>query len=381
MQVCYDHQIFASQRVGGISRYFSELVRQPCVGSVRNQLVLAKSLNCYLEGNPRYAGIVEQTRNHYRNFAWGLEFRGKHRLYQKYLQISRYKEINLRQSLRVVRRGNFDLFHPTYYDPYFLDVLGKIPMVLTVYDMIHEKFSAHFAAQDHTSEYKRQLCHRASHIIAISQSTKADLVEIFGIPPEKITVIHLANSLEPPPVEVKLELPERYVLFVGVRRGYKNFNAFFSAMLPLLRRDRDLHLLCTGYAFSKEETELFQSQGVQQQVCHFFASDWDLAELYSRATCFVFPSFYEGFGLPILEAYASGCPVVVSHTSSLPEVGGAAALYVDPSDPDDIREKVLQLLQNPSLRHQLREKGYEHLRHFSWEQCCQQHAALYQSLL
>jgi glycosyltransferase involved in cell wall biosynthesis len=170
---------------------------------------------------------------------------------------------------------------------------------------------------------------------------------------------------------------EGYILFTGQRGTYKNFDIFVQAVAPLLLK-YDLRLICTGGRLDKKEKQNAVNLGIENRVvCKFVAED-DLQELYSRALVFVFPSLYEGFGIPILEAFAAGCPAVLSNTSSLPEVGGDAAVYFDPRSMDEIRTSVEKVVSSPNLRMELAEKGRERLEEFSWERCASETYKVYE---
>lgn len=367
MRILYDHQIFIIQQLGGISRYFSELMRE--LKEIPDLKVLASikfSNNEYL---PKFDTSI-------RNELFpSISF-------QKKFEIQNF--LNRYNSQRNVRKGKFDLFHPTYYNPYYLSDIGSKPMVVTVYDMIHERLPHHFFQSDKTSENKKKVIERADRIIAISQNTKDDLVELFGIREEKIDVVYLGNSLDynGKVDDIGLEwLPEKYILFVGNRNGYKNFQKFLKSTSPLLREDIDLHLVCVGGRFQESEQEFLASHGVSERTIQISCSDKQLAHIYKNARCFVFPSLYEGFGLPILEAFAGNCPVACSNCTSLPEVAGDGAVYFDPKSENEIRETVRKVVYDDQLRKDLMQKGAKRLKKFSWKETARQTKEVYESLI
>ena len=270
--------------------------------------------------------------------------------------------------LQAIRTGDFDLFHPTYYDPYFLSDLKDKPFVLTVYDLIHERLSGEFPdLQQDVAEQKILLMEKSEKIIAISKNTKRDLVEIYGIPEEKVAVIYLGCSqlIGTKPPKDKLTAPNRYILFVGHRASYKNFDKLLNAVAPLLESDPELFLVCAGGKPLKPvETKKMVKLGIRGQVLQYQVKDQGLAELYRRALFFVFPSRYEGFGLPILEAFSSRCPVVLSNTSSMPEIAGEAALYFDPESEGSMSEALRRLIEDEPLRKELQSLGEKKGRNF-----------------
>lgn len=273
---------------------------------------------------------------------------------------------------------NYDIIHPTYYNPYLIKRKnGKL--VITVYDMIHELFADMFPKDDKTAQYKKRLIYAADHIIAISESTKKDILKLYSdIPENKISVIYLASNMSGN--DNKITLPERFILFVGNRGGYKNFIPFLRSVKPIIEKDAGLYLVCIGGgAFSEEEKTLISN--ISGRIIQKNVFDAELAYAYSQAICFVFPSLYEGFGIPTLEAFGCNCPVVLSNISSMPEVGGDAAVYFDPTDEEDMHNKILQVVYNERLRNEMIEKGRKQLSKFSWDNTAAQTIKCYKKVL
>ncbi len=378
MKILYDYQIFETQRVGGISRYFLELFIQ--LKRLKNTVVefpLIKSENIYI----KEVGFLKNVKLPlvlFKDFCNGFSFPGKGKLYRFFHLRENKKEI-----VKRLQNGNFDIFHPTYYNPYFLRYLRDKPFILTVYDMTHEIYSKEMSFFDFSAKYKKKLLLKADKIIAISQNTKKDLIRLYNISPEKINVIYLANSLKPP-VDKRLQtlnLPEKYILFVGGRKGYKNFNIFVESISTLIKKDPKLFLVCAGQLFSKEEESLFKNLNIENQVKQYSIDDSTLAHMYQKAICFVFPSRYEGFGIPTLEAFSCGCPVILSNTSCMPEIGGKAAVYIDPLNKKDIEKKVGEVIENSILRKKMISKGYKQLKKFSWEKCAKETQEVYAEVI
>ena len=372
MKILFDSQIFAAQKYGGISRYFCMLMGQFDSKNVRYDLPAMYTSNYYLNDlmvrNPgrfrinnlpnRYAGGIFQRYANYRN--------GK-------------------ENLRAISRGDFDIFHPTYYNPYFLPHLGDKPFVVTVYDMIHEIFPEYFPLDDQVIAWKQQLLSRASRIIAISANTKKDILKFYDVDEKKIEVVYLGNSLQgidDAGSNTGDRLPEKYLLFVGDRSLYKNFYLFAEAVAPLVKTDPGLRLVCVGgRPFSGQENVFFRYHGLDGKVDYQQVNDTTLAGLYRGAIAFVYPSLYEGFGIPVLEAFSCDCPAILSNTSSLPEVGGDAAAYFDPKDASSIRETVCRVVCDGGLREKMIARGRERLTGFSWEKCADETLSVYHSLL
>jgi glycosyltransferase involved in cell wall biosynthesis len=255
--------------------------------------------------------------------------------------------------------------------------------------MIHELFPEMFSSADRTSYWKRELVLKAARIIAISNSTRDDLVRYYGIAEEKVAVTHLGPPRFPDGERSGSSPAGKYILYVGnrdkpfpLKERYKNFDFFVESLLPLFREQQDLRLVCAGGGtFNSQERRLFAERGIGGKVLYDPASGGVPADLYRKATLFVLPSLYEGFGLPVLEAFSCGCPVAVSRTSALPEVAGDAALYFDPRNADSIREAVRRVFEDGALREHLRSEGFKQMRNFSWRKTAEETKAVYESVL
>lgn len=366
MKILYDHQIFTLQKYGGISRYFYELVREfNTMQNIDYEISLLLSNNYYIS-DKKFVNYIDLL--HQKNF------RGKHRIFNL---------LNKLFSILKLKQKEFDIFHPTYYDPYFLKHIGNKRFVLTVHDMIHEKFKEMFPINDRTTERKRILVHNASKIISVSNNTKKDLIDLFGVDESKIEVIYHGNSMDPNAnSDIRFNLPNRYLLFVGNRGGYKNFERFINSVSKIIKEYKDLYIVCAGgNEFNIREKQLFSELGISNRILQYNLDDKNLAYFYKNALAFVFPSLYEGFGIPILEAFACGCPVICSNTSSFPEVAGSGAFYFDPYSEESIKNAVLRIIEDSSLRERLVIEGYERVKQFSWKKTAEKTKLIYESLL
>ena len=367
MKILYDHQTFSIQKYGGISRYYFELINRICVfQDINTQLSLKYSNNYYIE---------DANFSNHKGFLKNQEFRGKERL---------LLNLNGHYTKSILKKGNFDIFHPTYFCPYFLPHIGTKPFVLTVYDMVHEIFPQIVTKKDKTAEWKKVIAQKATKIIAISSNTKKDLINLYNIDSAKISVIHLGSSLrvETKNKTIKKNIPERYLLFVGARDRYKNFNRFLKAITTLLQNDNTLNLICVGGGnFCSEEIKLLEILKINSKVFQFFVNDTELVYLYKNALAFIFPSLYEGFGIPILESFECGCPLILSNTSSFPEIAGDSAVYFDPTDEISIKNAVEKVIYDNELREILISSGYNQAMKFSWDRTAIETEALYRSIL
>jgi glycosyltransferase involved in cell wall biosynthesis len=371
MKFFFDDQIFKLQRFGGISRYFTEVIFHINQGTKHQAICpFVKTENFhYLERIGHKVSFMHKLQRL-------ITLRFSKKRSDRYFARANKKSID-----QALLRKDFDLFVPTYYDPYFLPYLEEKPFVLTVYDMIHEIFPALFVKEDKTIARKALLIEKANHIIAISESTKNDILKFYpNTPASKISVVYLSQSLHQSE-NIDLELPEKYLLFVGNRGAYKNFDFFFKAIAETLSLNPDLHLVCAGgNAFNADETALIMSYGLTSQVIQRNFKDSELASYYINAICFVFPSKYEGFGIPVLEAMSCGCPVVLANHSSFPEVAGEAGVYFELDQPEDLNAKISSLIFNQELRQAYANKGLEQTKKFSWEKTSEECLAIFKSI-
>lgn len=366
MKVLYDHQIFDLQEYGGISRYFCELMRvYAATGAPAFELACPYTTNAYLWEAPFLRLNTPLTRRRYRGSGVVNRLLAKRR--------------NRPAAMAALRRGEFDLFHPTYYDPYFLDHLGGKPFVLTVHDMTHERYHGCYPGDDPTAEWKRLLAKEAAHLVAVSRFTKDEIVTCYGVSEEKISVVYHGSSLAVPSAGIiQTKLPQSYLLYVGERGRYKNFAFAIRALAPLFRDNPDLWLVCAGGGpFEVEEQALLDGLGLWGRTLQAGFADMELAAVYGGAVALVFPSLCEGFGIPVLEAFACGCPALLARRSSLPEVGGEAATYFDPEDGEELLDQASRLLQDPDLRHALIAAGRERAGEFSWERTAAETRGVY----
>ena len=370
MKILYDHQTFSLQKYGGISRYFFELIRE--IGRTEDidvELALKYSKNEYLQQSETWA------RTPMRAGAFQARMVS---IGSKTLKLDLKYKLNMDASAKKVAEKDYTLFHPTYYDNYFLKHIGDKPIVLTVFDMIHELYPE-MTLTNKTMVWKRTLLERADEIIAISANTKKDILELYDIDPSKIHVIYLATSLKAP--ERRIEEPserQRYLLFVGNRGWYKNFYFYLQAIAPILIQDKSLNIVCAGGGdFDQSELNFFKNLGLENRIKYSGANDTQLLQHYTNALAFVFPSTNEGFGIPVLEAISCGCPCIVSRAASIPEVGGDAAIYFDPKNVISIREATERVITDENLRKNMREQGLRHASNFSWQKTVKETADVY----
>jgi glycosyltransferase involved in cell wall biosynthesis len=272
---------------------------------------------------------------------------------------------------RRLGREKLDLFHMPHFDvPYFY----RGPFVATVHDMIHVLFPEHSTrpfSRAYAGFQIRQVVRRAARLITVSESTRADLERFYPGAAKKTTVLHPAagaafRPLPPQDVETALarhRLARGYLLYVGNIRGIKNSLRLINAYGSLRKSTPDLPPLVMVGKNTYRQFDIGFPEGIRHLGPVPFG---DLPALYNGASVFVFPSLYEGFGLPPLEAMACGTPVIVSKAASLPEVCGDAAVYVDPMSEDSIAGAIRDLVMSPSRREELSRRGLARAQKFSW---------------
>jgi glycosyltransferase involved in cell wall biosynthesis len=222
---------------------------------------------------------------------------------------------------------------------------------------------------------------RADHVICVSESTKKDLTSFYAVDPRKLSVIYHGCSF-PVSVPPSDDVCAPFLLYVGLRGSYKNFTRLLEVYAGSASIKRDFKLICFGGPrFSALELHNMKILGVEGRVTRVVGDDKRLQNLYCSAACFIYPSLYEGFGMPVLEAMACGCPVACSSTSSLPEIGGSAAEYFEPSDCDSIRTAIERLVYSDTRRRYMAVQGKHRAAQFSWDRCARQTFQVYSSLM
>jgi glycosyltransferase involved in cell wall biosynthesis len=268
--------------------------------------------------------------------------------------------------------------------------------VVTVHDLGYLSYpEAHKPADRRYLDWStRWNAHEAAAVLADSQATKADLIAAYGARPDKIHVVYLGrdeslkqvtNPLRLAAVRAKYDLAQRYLLYVGTLQPRKNLVRVVQAFGCIAGRPElaDVQLVLAGKKGWLYDSlfEQVSREGLSERIVFpGYIPDEDLPALLSAATAFVFPSLYEGFGIPVLEAGRCGLPVITSNTSSLPEVAGDAALLVDPHDVDAIADAMYRIITDRDLAAELTRRGHENVKRFSWEKCARETLAVLESV-
>jgi glycosyltransferase involved in cell wall biosynthesis len=361
MKVFYSHEIFSRQYYGGISRYFYELYsRIQHKENTQAQILGLISINQYL----RHDSAVKTM-----NETWARNLKLKIPLYVANCLVSKAQAI----------LSACDIYHETYYPgiPY-IRTTGKV--VNTVHDMIPEKYP-HSSEQADLIQRKRKAIKASDHIICVSENTKNDLLDFYPECAQRVCVVYHGGFSQ----DLTLINPDRrknpYILYVGNRSEYKNFKLLIKAFALSDEIKNNFTLVAFGSTdFTQEERELFVHLKIADKIEYDAGSDDKLVALYKGAQVFVYPSSYEGFGMPILEAMACECPIICSNTSSLPEVGGQAVCYFDPTSPDDLRDKLVKVLFDKDYCQQLITLGVAQSKKFSWDKCANETYDIYKRL-
>ena len=361
----FDYQIFTYQRVGGISRYFVNLANELYQKNIDVSIQAGLHKNEYLrepyEFNIAGAFVESVLNSRYENLAR----HGVNYTFNQFWELS----------------PSISIIHETYYSA--LPRISKKPRVLTVYDMIHELYNTDFEKGDRTRVRKDAAFRSVDEIICISESTKNDLLKLYNVDEEKISVVYLGVDTNIFNLKVG---PKRiqnfdYILYVGSRNGYKNFTLLLKAFaLSSLSSNGYKLVVFGGGDFSVEELSLMSALGVSEgSVIRVSGNDELLASYYQNASFFVYPSLYEGFGIPPLEAMACGCPVLVSCNSSIPEVVGDAGMYFESQSLESLVDGLEKMLL--SDRETQTKLGLGRVKHFTWEKCAISTLEVYNKLL
>lgn len=341
------------QKVGGVSRYFFENIIRICKENNVN-------ICTYFLSNEYFRSVLKRP-----NFTY-----------------SGWQSIRLRILIENINMAwhlltdKYNLVHLTAEEAQAIKFTRK-PIVITIHDMIPELF---YNDKKRIKKRKATIYH-ASAIICVSKNTKQDLLRIYpDIKENKVFVIYHGYSSQK--INYVPVIKEKYILFVGSRyEEYKNFLHFLSAISSLLIT-YNLKLVCTGKAFSPLEKLKIDEYGITDKVCNVgYVQDDELASLYHYAECFVYPSLYEGFGIPILESFSHGCPACISNTSCFPEVASDAASYFNPNDEQSICSSIKSILDNSNYRTELIKRGYERLHLFSWDKAAKETMQVYNHVI
>jgi glycosyltransferase involved in cell wall biosynthesis len=364
MRILYDHQVFSLQDAGGASRYHFELVRNL-------QQLDEVAIEVLMGLNGSVMPFAALQRPHTRVF-------GRHTAVRP--GPARYAINEVFSAIMAPLRGRVDIYHPTLYRA--LPWVGRRRVVVTHHDCIHERFPHLFRNAPTIIESKRKLFARADAVVCVSKSSRDDLHRFYDVAEKKTHVVY--HGFSPLP-SVPSEGPERmkpYLLYVGSRASYKNFGLLLEAFFRSGLAGSHRLLAVGGGEFTATERQRIAALGLTSSVSVVpKAEDATLARAYRDAALFIYPSLYEGFGFPPLEAMSMGCPVLVSRTSSLPEICGDAAFYFDPSDVEELSQSLTAVLADERGLALKRTLGAQQVRLYDWTRSALSTFEVYRSVL
>jgi glycosyltransferase involved in cell wall biosynthesis len=365
LRILIDHQVFSLHDTGGVARYFYELGRHlPSGEGVAVEMAVGLNSSIY----PFSALAGEALR-----------------VYQMHTKmragIPRYIVNELLTNAVGIARGRFDIYHSTYYRA--APLVRRRRLVASHFDCIHEIFPEMFRNSKAIIENKKRLYSAADAIICISESSRQDLLRYYSVDPRRASVIHLGltrfadYSRQEEAVEA-----EPYILYVGARGAYKGFTLLMDAYASSGLSGSYVLQAVGGGGFTEAESAKISALGLVNRVRLVpRASERTLAGMYRNASLFVYPSLYEGFGFPPLEAMSLGCPVLTSNTSSIPEVCGDAAFYFDPNLPEALEAALRSALSNRERVAEIVAKGRLQSSRYTWERTAKQTLEVYGMIL
>lgn len=302
-----------------------------------------------------------------------------------------------------LQRLNIQLYHGLSHEiPLGIQQTG-IQSVVTIHDLIHERYPAQYNPIDvkiYTKKFS-YACKHADKVIAISKQTKDDIIQFYGIAADKIEICYqscneaftqTASEAEKQRVKAAYHLPERFFLYVGSIIERKNLLTVCKALHSIKHLNIPLVVIGSGDKYQQTVKDYIKQQNLENLVIFLsetaaaknsaaFRSAADFPAIYQQAVCMIYPSIFEGFGIPVLEALWSRLPVITSNVSCLPETGGDAALYVDPYNTEQMADAMQTLLFEEDTRSNMIEKGWQHAQHFTRKQCAAAVMQVYHSLV
>lgn len=292
-----------------------------------------------------------------------------------------------------IKKHNIDILHSPMHA---LPLIGakRYKTVVSIHDLAFALYPQFYTGgkQKYLAYITKQSAKKADKIIALSENTKKDIMRLYNIREQKIEVVYAGLSIKPSKltpqqekkIAARLNLPEKYLLFVGTMEPRKNIQGLLDALIQLAKEKKERYTLVIagpkGWKYDSIEERIKTYETLGQIIKTGYLSEEELHFVYNKASIFLFPSFYEGFGSPVLEAMALGAPVISSHVASIPEVGGNAICYIDPYNTNDLAEKISWIFNNPEEQEKMKKTGIKQAESFTWEKTASQIISVYESL-
>lgn len=367
VRILFDHQVFSLQNYGGITAYYERLI--PGL----NNYDIQSNVSLLISSNYQISRIKEHV---------FLDLSEKFvRKFLKYI----YFLINSIYTIILINFSEYDIYHATYYETFFLRYLGNRKLVLTIYDCTYEESGVDQKWSNRIIVNRKKLINRADVIIAISNEVKNDILKYYKIPSRKIKVVYLFSPLGKNSIrgDRKLLKSKRFVLYVGTREFNKNFGRFLEAFGKVNAEFPDISLTCLGGgAITTSEKFLIERLGLSDDVEHIpIKTDQDTINFFHGALMFVYPSLKEGFGIPILNAFVCGCPVVASDIPVFREVANTSFLSFDPLSVDNMYYSMRKVVLGDAIVQNNIISGYKCVKKYSADRMTRETAKIYKSLL
>jgi len=352
--IIFGPEIWPLQENGGISRYCFELINHLHELEIKVKVLISPNNNVYARRiNPKLVvNLLDQSTK-------GLK----------------------KAIAEIMTEHESGIYHATYFDSNFIKIAknSNLKTIVTVHDLIGEIFPTKIKWYQRRNREQEIATKISDCVVAVSENTKNDIIHYFKIEPKKINVIYLGVSEMKSSKNKELRLREPFVIHVGKRDNYKNFSLTINAISHCEKLSRLNVVAFGGGNLTTEEMKQIQSLGIASRVQHITGDDSILAMLYESAAALVYPSLYEGFGIPPLEAMRYNCPVIASNRASLPEVCGEEVLYIDPTSEESLQDALLKVLSGESGHS--RDLAFQHSMTYSWKKTSIETLSLYKRVL
>ena len=362
MKITFNNTIFSIEKTGGISRYFICLIKELIKNKVDVKVISALYKNKFLNLLPK--DIIS-----------GFYLSN----YPLFKLIENY---NNKKFIDYINHESIDIIHDTYYTPNIVKP-KKIKKIITVHDLIHEKFKDYYRNSASEIDKKKKAFIDCDHFICVSNNTKNDLVEFYNIEPNKISVVyHGANHLIKNQDNYDLKINDPYLLYVGKRDRYKNFIFLLKAYAKCKKVNQNFRLVCFGgNKFNKIEKKIINELNMKDNIKYVKGDDKILSAYYYSAKALITPSLYEGFGLNIIEAMSLKCPVMCSNINVFKEICGNDVTYFDPKDENNLIYVMEEYLFKDIYMKNLALNAYKNSENFTWEKNCNETINAYKKLM